>query len=73
MTQPIPVEPVTTVTQATPAAQAQQPVPSAQTNPENEALQDLERLFLIRDQELGRQADGSNAPVDYEKTQPSAL
>lgn len=67
------VEPVTTVTQATPAPQARQLTPSAQTNPENEALQDLERLFLIRDQELGRQADGGHAPVGYEKTQPSAL
>ena len=73
VTQPIPVELVTTVTQATPAPQARQPTPSAQTNPENEALQDLERLFLIRDQELGRQADGGHAPVGYEKTQPSAL
>lgn len=68
-----PVEPATPVTQATPAPQVRQPAPPAQANPENEALQDLERLFLIRDQELGRQADGDHAPVGYEKTQPSAL
>lgn len=40
---------------------------------EDDARQDLERLFQIRDQEIGKQADGDHAPVGYEKTQPSPL
>ena len=61
------------VAQATPVPHASQPTPPVQANPEDEARQDLELLFLIRDQEIGRQADGDHDPVGYEKTQPSPL
>ena len=64
--QAIPVAPVAPVAQATPVAQ---PV---QATAENDARQDLERLFFIRDQEISSAA-GSHAPVGYEKTQPSPL
>jgi hypothetical protein len=40
---------------------------------EQEALQDLERLFLIRDQEIGRQIADGITPADYEKTKPTPL
>ncbi|MFZ2296166.1 MAG: hypothetical protein WAW46_14160 [Polaromonas sp.] len=63
--------------QAAPAVQAipaspPAAVPMAESTPESEAREDLERLFLIRDQEINRAADGY-APVGYEKTQPSPL
>jgi len=40
---------------------------------DHDALKDLERLFRIRDQELGIKADGGMAPVGYEATRPSPL
>ena len=40
---------------------------------QSEAAQDLERLFAIRDRELGRSSGAGTAQVGYEKTQPSAL
>ena len=40
---------------------------------EQEALQDLERLFLIRDQEIGRQIADGITPAGYEKTKPTPL
>lgn len=40
---------------------------------QSEAAQDLERLFAIRDRELGQSGGGGVAPVGYEKTQPSSL
>lgn len=43
------------------------------TAPDSDAMKDLERLFRIRDQELGKQAETSPAPVGYEPTQPSPL
>ena len=74
---PAPVAPVAPVVapvvQAIPPVQAVQAAPAAEENEENEARQDLERLFLIRDQEIGKQAADGQAPVDYEKTQPSPL
>lgn len=62
---PAPV--VTPPTPATPAA------PTAVSVSEQEALQDLERLFMIRDQEIGRQAADGKPPVGYEKTKPTPL
>ena len=40
---------------------------------QSEAAQDLERLFAIRDRELGQSSGAGMAQVGYEKTQPSAL
>lgn len=54
----------------TPAAPAAPPAVSVS---EQEALQDLQRLFMIRDQEIGRQAADGNPPVGYEKTRPTPL
>ena len=48
-------------------------VAAAPTAPDNDAMKDLERLFRIRDQELGIKADGGMAPVGYEATRPSPL
>lgn len=64
-----PVKQTVSVAQATPACPV---APAAEPTPENEAREDLERLFFIRDQEINRAADGY-APVGYEKTQPSPL
>lgn len=70
---------------ATPAAPAVAPAPAPAAAPvtaaapppmplsEQEALQDLERLFLIRDQEIGRQMADGKTPAGYEKTKPSPL
>lgn len=69
---PAPVAPVVAVAVAA-VARVNLPEKSVQAAQDNDALQDLERLFLIRDQEIGRQADGDHAPVGYEKTQPSPL
>jgi hypothetical protein len=66
------------VKQAAPMAPAAAVVPVAHavaTAPaaeENDALEDLDRLFFIRDQEIGKSA-GEHAPVGYESTQPSSL
>ncbi len=65
--------PVSTVTPPAPALGAAQVAPKKAGVPESDATQDLERLFAIRDQELGRQAAGGLTPVGYEKTQPSPL
>ncbi len=70
-----PVKQATPVAPATPApvnpvAQAAEPV---STTPEDEARQDLERLFQIRDKEIGEHADGDDTPAGYDKTQPSSL
>ena len=46
---------------------------AGQAADEHDARKDLERLFLIRDQELGKSATGGHAPVGYEKTQPISL
>lgn len=51
-----------------PPMPAREPVP-----PDSDAMKDLERLFRIRDQELGMQGEGSPAPVGYEATRPSPL
>lgn len=51
-----------------PAMPAREPV-----TPDSDAMKDLERLFRIRDQELGMQGEGSPAPVGYEATRPSPL
>lgn len=40
---------------------------------DGDAMKDLERLFRIRDQELGVRVEGSPAPVGYEATRPSPL
>ena len=70
---------------ATPAAPAVAPAPAPAAAPvtaaapppmplsEQEALQDLERLFLIRDQEIGRQIADGKTPAGYEKTKPTPL
>ena len=62
--------PAPVVTPPTPAAPA---APSAVSVSEQEALQDLQRLFMIRDQEIGRQAADGKPPVGYEKTKPTPL
>ena len=54
-------------------AKTAKPAASPAEEPDNDPLKDLERLFVIRDQEIGRQAAGGHAPVGYESTQPSAL
>lgn len=51
------------------AAVAPPPMPLS----EQEALQDLERLFLIRDQEIGRQIADGMTPAGYETTKPTPL
>lgn len=66
-----PVVALVPAAQAVPAAwatPAKAAVPSS--TPESDARDDLERLFNIRDQEIGR---ASHAPVGYEKTQASPL
>jgi hypothetical protein len=45
--------------------------PAAADSEESEALEDLQRLFQVRDQVLGRLPDG--LAVGYEKTQPLPL
>jgi hypothetical protein len=55
--------------QATQAASGE----AAAVVPDGDAMKDLERLFRIRDQELGLRGDGNPAPVGYEATQPSPL
>lgn len=40
---------------------------------DNEAKEDLERLFSIRDHELAHQGERDGLPQGYEKTQPSPL
>jgi len=71
---PVPVAtPQTPPTPATPATPAVPPAPPAVSVSEQEALQDLQRLFMIRDQEIGRQAADGKPPVGYEKTKPTPL
>jgi len=60
-------------TPQTPQAEQAALVAAAPTAPDNDAMKDLERLFRIRDQELGIKADGATGPVGYEATQPSPL
>lgn len=55
------------------AASAEAAAQRAPAAPDGDAMKDLERLFRIRDQELGMRADGNPAPVGYEATQPSPL
>lgn len=54
-------------------AAAKSPVQAGQATEDDDPSQDLERLFFIRDQELGASAARGQAPVDYEKTEPSPL
>jgi hypothetical protein len=49
------------------------PAAHAPAGVDSDAMKDLERLFRIRDQELGIQTDGHPAPVGYEATRPSPL
>jgi hypothetical protein len=56
-----------------PQAEQATPVANAPTPVDGDAMKDLERLFRIRDQELGIKGDSSPAPVGYEATQPSPL
>lgn len=49
-----------------------QPAPPAMPAADADAMKDLERLFRIRDQELG-QAHASDSAAGYEATQPSPL
>lgn len=65
--QAVPIASIAPVTSIAPAVQ------SAQSAEESDALQDLERLFAIRDQEINRQAAGGHAPAGYEKPQPLSL
>ncbi len=65
-----PVEQASPVASATPVTPVTQ---SAQPAKESDARQDLERLFVERDQEIGKQAADGNAPVGYEKTWPAPL
>lgn len=57
--------------QAPPAVTAA--APPAMPLSEQEALQDLERLFMIRDREIGRQIADGKTPTGYEKTKPTPL
>jgi hypothetical protein len=59
--------------QPAPAASVEPAPRRAPTAPDSDAMKDLERLFRIRDQELGKQAETSPAPVGYEPTRPSPL
>lgn len=65
--------PATAAASAPPVAPVVQAIEPAPSTPEDDARQDLERLFQIRDQEIGKQADDAHPPVGYEKTQPSPL
>lgn len=56
-----------------PQAEQAPVVASGPAAPDGDAMKDLERLFRIRDQELGIKADGAIGPVGYEATQPSPL
>ena len=58
-----------------PPTPVEQAVAAASTAPDHDhdAMKDLERLFRIRDQELGIKGDGAMAPVGYEATRPSPL
>lgn len=55
---------------AQPAAPVARPAPVSAVDAD--AMKDLERLFRIRDQELGQPSD-SNSAVGYEATRPSPL
>jgi hypothetical protein len=59
--------------QAAPAASAETAAPRAPAAPDSDAMKDLERLFRIRDQELGMRVESNSAPVGYEATRPSPL
>lgn len=57
-----------------PQAAPDEPAPRrASTGPDSEAMKDLERLFRIRDQELGTHTENGPVPVGYEPTRPSPL
>ncbi len=64
-----PATPALPVTGATEAAKAAQPV---KLTPEGEAMEDLNKLFVIRDREINRAAAGGG-PLEYENTQPLPL
>ena len=64
-----PVGPITGALPPSPQAEAK----AAKSARDLEATEDLERLFAIRDHELGRQAADRLSPAGYEKTQPSPL
>ena len=49
------------------------PLVEARPAPENDAAEDLERLFAIRDRELEQLAINNLLPAGYEKTEPSPL
>ncbi len=56
------------------APEESSPLLQSSSQDNDDAMQDLERLFLIRDQEINQaQAASGRAPVVYEKTQPSPL
>ena len=57
------------VTGATAATKTAQPVKST---PEDEAMEDLNQLFVIRDREINQAAAGGG-PLEYENTQPLPL
>lgn len=59
--------------QAAQAAPGEPAARRASAAPDSEAMKDLERLFRIRDQELGTLAENSPVPVGYEPTRPSPL
>lgn len=61
--------PVVPAAKSAAVAQALETAPAAEAN---DALEDLNRLFFIRDQEIGKSA-GELSPVGYENTQPSRL
>lgn len=59
---------------AAPQAEATQP-PSTGTvssDEDAEVLQDLERMFAIRDAHIGQQAFADTAPMDFQNTEPAA-
>jgi hypothetical protein len=59
--------------QAAPASSVEAAAPHTPVAVDSDAMKDLERLFRIRDQELGMRVDNNPAPVGYEATQPSPL
>jgi hypothetical protein len=61
--------PVVPAAKEPPVAHALETTPTTEAN---DALEDLNRLFFIRDQDMSKSA-GELAPVGYENTQPSRL
>ncbi len=62
----IPATPPAPAAHATPAS-----VPEVKSQEDTDTLKDLERLFMIRDQEINRDSDSGMPRPDFEATQPA--